>query len=1136
MKIKLLLALAAAAILVTITTSVYLVRGYLAQPEEPGDASRTAPARVLDELAAAVGLEEDSPAQRARQAAADAPVLRGRVDLFGACAAADEVQVFALSRPADLETVITDLEREAGAAGDDPAERDTGLILARTTCELDGEFELRVEGEHEELHVIAIGELSYQQQSSPATPESRSTLVPYCGAHLVGRVLGRDDLGGVGPVARPRVRVTSRRKGRAADRRGLLRLALGDEQGEFGVGPLPLPGDYQVEIQAEGFAPLVLDAEDLDLGETRRLAFELGPGAAVAGRVVDEEGRAVEGAKVFAVVEGNADRTSYGRLETQSDAKGGFRFEHVAADRVTVLARSPGYLESPPTDLVAAEGGSYENLLLVLERGSTITGQVIDVAGSPAADVLVEVRFDRARQFARFGSLNAARGARGEARTDEQGRFHVEGLGKGPFSVSVEREAPAGDRQLASAHGVAPGTADLTLRLAPPLSVSGRVLDAEGTPLEHFGLRAALMMETEIGVMARDTLDERFAPDPGSGGAFTFSGLTPGLWHLYATAEGHATSPPLEVELPADATVPLEFRLERAATLRGLVLSPRGAPVAGARVERFQSGPTWQAAASGAPSPPNTRSAEDGSFTLRGLPPGELHVAARAEGYALGEAVRLDLEAGEEREGVELTLREGARLTGEVFGGGSLPAQGALVQLVSSPDFNVLFAYTDDEGRFEFDHLESGSWQVIAMPPRDRLRSLTSGEGDSQSAILGEMKVAIVELEEGAAEHTVLGAPPGDPLEVTGVLTSNLGDTEGMVLEFHKSGVDSFASSSRVTTRRDGAFSVVLDGAGTYIVSAKRSYEGAMDEAEVQLLVEIPESERHELRLELPSAGLRGRIVNEEGAPCPFARVSLSQRGARRTDRLFRSFHGQLHADEQGRYAFEHVPPGPYLLSAGGMTAGGLFERSATYGQALSEVELSAGEVLEVEPLVLPEPLTARVRVVDAGGRPVEGAAIFARSESGHLLDALARVMTDATGLCEYHGLAPGRYSFAARADDLAAPESALVDVSPGAPCEVSLELQEATLLLVQLRDAGGRPTSGEVLLYDSEGREMQGMLSLHEVLKPREQQTFEVTRVRLGPLPPGKYLVVGSNGEASDRRPLRLSGQVERKLTLRLR
>ncbi len=132
--------------------------------------------------------------------------------------------------------------------------------------------------------------------------------------------------------------------------------------------------------------------------------------------------------------------------------------------------------------------------------------------------------------------------------------------------------------------------------------------------------------------------------------------------------------------------------------------------------------------------------------------------------------------------------------------------------------------------------------------------------------------------------------------------------------------------------------------------------------------------------------------------------------------------------------------------------------------------------------------------------------------------------------------MAPGRYRFSARKRDLASVESELIEVGASATSPVKLTLLEGTLLWVQLRDEQNQPLEGAVRLFDAEGRELQSLHTLQELLRGVGDHEFQPNELVLGPFPPGPYRIEATSGDLRDLRPVMLTGRSERKLLLRLR
>ena len=169
-------------------------------------------------------------------------------------------------------------------------------------------------------------------------------------------------------------------------------------------------------------------------------------------------------------------------------------------------------------------------------------------------------------------------------------------------------------------------------------------------------------------------------------------------------------------------------------------------------------------------------------------------------------------------------------------------------------------------------------------------------------------------------------------------------------------------------------------------------------------------------------------------------------------------------------------------------------------------------------------------------GSPAEGATVFVRNADGGMLERFSFVTTDAAGRFTYPGLSPGYYSASAQLGSQSSAESSVVQVGSGAAIQLDLSLQPATTLIVSVVDNSGHEVQATVSVRDDEGREWTGMRSFLQ-LAEAFGQGFSSTSQRIGPVPPGRYdvEVLTSDGRRG-RKPVNVSGQLERKVKVRLR
>lgn len=150
------------------------------------------------------------------------------------------------------------------------------------------------------------------------------------------------------------------------------------------------PGEYQVQVLADGYAPRWSDPVDTD-EEPNDMLISLGPGGTLTGRVVNQAGEPVDNAKVLAL--SLAGDTSARRAHLFASEKGvmltqngTFTLSHVPAGMEAIKVVHPDYTFLIQQDIViTSERTSYLDDL-VLSAGGALEGIVLDEQGLPLAN------------------------------------------------------------------------------------------------------------------------------------------------------------------------------------------------------------------------------------------------------------------------------------------------------------------------------------------------------------------------------------------------------------------------------------------------------------------------------------------------------------------------------------------------------------------------------------------------------------------------------------------------------------------------------------------------------------------------------------------------------------------------------
>jgi len=332
---------------------------------------------------------------------------------------------------------------------------------------------------------------------------------------LEGRVSDADGA----PVAAARVRVAYTMTASHGEQSPAGLEATSDAAGDYRIDHVP-PGRFVVVAEpgaastaeaagadspvesGAGLVPVWVQDVPVDVGRETRLDLLLPRGARLSGRVTDESGAPLAGAKVLLEtslrwpapeLNGSsttssddlriASRGSDGQGETvltrrerdtTTDAHGGWVFEHVFHGEKRVTASDPDGLRIKARATLEVRNDLPQTLDLLLPTGLTMRSRIVDGSGAPLEDVSVQVRPEEADGSEFEGS----------ARTDRDGLFVLSGLA--PVTLRLLAYKPGYLTVYEQVDPAAP-EAQYTMQRAP--NVRGRVLDAQrDTPLTSYTL------------------------------------------------------------------------------------------------------------------------------------------------------------------------------------------------------------------------------------------------------------------------------------------------------------------------------------------------------------------------------------------------------------------------------------------------------------------------------------------------------------------------------------------------------------------------------------------------------------------------------------------------------------------------
>lgn len=779
-----------------------------------------------------------------------------------------------------------------------------------------------------------------------------------------------------------------------------------DDAGNFTLAG-PWPGVWRIEAHAEGLVagslPRVTIAPD---GSGDPLSLALRTGTSLSGTVRDADGRALPGATLTTLY-GGRDAEASRRFcpgRARADDEGRFALPPVEGGPVDVVATLDGYpvrvLENVPVD----EGGE---IAVVLGGPAAMEGRVTGPDGQGVSGALVIAVVDRGGGF-------VARGT-----TDGEGRYRLAPLPAGRVRVLLVDSPrfapwPAG----APNPGAVPaGFGDLaageTLRKDVELdrgtTVVGAVVDAaRGHGIPYARVRAVSPPSMVGWSGGRATIADE-------NGRYVLVGVPQGPHLLLADAEGYfqpgADAEGFEAmfrlsrsaaEPPADSPLlllrPGMNRRQRnlvllpAATIAGTVLRPDGRPAAGARVEGTpEHEPNSQMLAGfvrRGTSPVLTD--PEGRFRIAGAPAaGRLVLVASAAGLVDGVTSPLAPTPGQEIEGVEIRLREPARITGRVLGADGRPLPGASVAARPEPTgdgrdpagtpgaFTPLPVKTGADGGFTIAGLSPGPWSLAIRAPGhllSRREGVVVAEGEAAEA-------GAIRLEAGLAIAGTVADLEGAPIRGARVEIVPGSDVDAALF-----------AADRVWTDAAGRFSFDALPPGTYGLTvfapgyAPELREIAAGGQEVAFRLEAGKT-------------IEGRVLLPDGTPAPG--IVVTARGA--DGGTARAVSGP-----GGEFRFTELHSGDFRIDAAPERPGG--PDGVVSGPDVREttmVGVPAG-ARDVEIRLKPGLAIAGV-VVTAEGTPVAGATVIARGPGPEAFAA-----TDERGAFRLRRLSPGEYTIAA--------------------------------------------------------------------------------------------------------------------------
>ena len=352
--------------------------------------------------------------------------------------------------------------------------------------------------------------------------------------------------------------------------------------------------------------------------------FELGIGITIHGRVLDESGAPIAGARCAAMGAMGMGGT------TRSDADGKYELKNQGPPVRFVLVSKPGYVQQQGkmTEMMASMKTEDAELDVVMARAASVAGRVLLDDGRPAVGARV-----KAHSGEGMAMLSAMTGGGSETITNRDGRYVLDGVHPGKKVHVAARHAGFLDAKTAAFEVAAAGATqapELKLRRGVVLTV--QVLRPDGRPASGADVEVDLDQEERVAWDLMGGFGNFAELRTPAGGTVEVADVPEGKATITVRHDDHAPGRAKAV-IPArkeGKTVEVVVRLRAGVEVPGRVVDQDGAPVVGARVMIQRVEPEDLAA--WVPMALETTDAQ-GGFLFKGVPGVSITLQVQAEGY-----------------------------------------------------------------------------------------------------------------------------------------------------------------------------------------------------------------------------------------------------------------------------------------------------------------------------------------------------------------------------------------------------------------------------------------------------------------------------------------------------------------------
>ena len=715
-------------------------------------------------------------------------------------------------------------------------------------------------------------------------------------------------------------------------------------------------GEVRLTVSLDGYLPPEPSEFELNEAEERGgLQLVMSDGLAIRGTVLWPDGSPVQGASV-GVETGEESTNRWGRnnkqLWVETDERGAFLLTGLNENDYRIRANSDdkdgsGRWRGVITGVDAGTSG----VVIKLEEPGLVKGRLAMSSGAPlpeGIDALVDLNLvtvseSDASVKSKHGNIYQA------AKIQADGSFQISGVYPAEYEVNLSSASYV--HSDSSQRHIYP-SGELIVNISQGGIISGILLDPLGSPAPGCEITASTGESSGRPSWGGGSRGDANTVTSEEDGSFKVEGLKPGSYKLTAKSNDWGPTPEELVRIEEGQVVAgLTLQLVQGGTIIGTVYNKDGSSVAGRTISVGQGGFMGMGGDSGG----EATTDESGRFSVNRLAPGTYQVSTQptmeeieevmGEGQGGGggnwtsmmsliETVTVDVADGETVE-VVLGAPPAAPVLvyGRVLEGDQPITTGTVLAVADGQGFmqGSSTANIDSSGRYEMSIDAPGDYVLLVQ-----------GSGSRGFGI--DFPVTFPEVERFEFDLLM----PASVLEGVVIGTDGRGAAGENVLLRPASQSMGMGGVSSIRSERcdeDGSFYFDRMRPGTYVVQAGgRSWRDEPSGA-VSLTIELGESERANVRLELSEPGtVEGTVINSSGEPVEGATVFFrTAAGTVQTSR------NPVISDSDG--SFRHNGLGEGTVTAVARTSAGSTQESGPIqvrsgGTSIIELTIEEGTLL----------------------------------------------------------------------------------------------------------------------------------------------------------------------------------------------